>query len=208
MTRYPKSGRGKKWTVLELNAIPNDWAGDSINDSNGLVGDVRLTSTGSISIRFKFGFRWQKKIVWHQCGSWPQISLEAARESRDKARQLIRSGINPNDHKQAERIERQAKVEAVIAEKAKEEAEAKTFLDMFTHWIEDGVRRKDGNAEIKRAFAKDVMPSIGSKQVKNITEHDLRALLRAMVNRGVNRMAVCRWNQHVNGILSSLWRLD
>lgn len=190
MTRYPKSGKGKKWTLLELKAIPQEWAGDSISDSNGLVGDVRIASTETISVRFKFAFRWQDKLVWYQCGTWPQVSLETARENRDKARQLVRSGINPNAHKQAERIEAQAKVDAVIAEKAREEAETKTFSDMFTHWIEDGVRRKDGNAEIKRAFAKDVLPAIGSKQVKNITEHDLRALLRAMVGRGVNRMAV------------------
>lgn len=190
MTRYPKSGRGKKWTVLELNTIPTDWAGDSINDSNGLVGDVRLTTTETISIRFKFAFRWQNKIVWHQCGSWPQVSLETARENRDKARQLVRSGVNPNDHKVAERIERQAKVEAAIAGKAKEEAEIKTFSEMFANWLADGVRRKDGNAEIIRAFTKDVLPAIGNKQVRHITEHDLRALLRKMVQRGVNRMSV------------------
>lgn len=190
MTRYPKSGKGKKWTLLELKAIPKEWIGDSISDSNGLVGDVRTASTGNISVRFKFAFRWQDKLVWYQCGTWPQVSLEAARENRDKARQLVRSGINPNAHKQAERIEAQARVEAVIAEKAREESETKTFSDMFAHWIADGVRRKDGNAEINRAFAKDVLPTIGSKQVKNITEHDLRALLRAMVGRGVNRMAV------------------
>jgi hypothetical protein len=44
MTRYPKSGKGKKWTLLELKAIPDAWAGDTINDSNGLVGDIRVAS--------------------------------------------------------------------------------------------------------------------------------------------------------------------
>ena len=52
------------------------------------------------------------------------------------------------------------------------------------------MRRKDGNAEIKRAFDKDVIPSLGAKPVRLVTEHDLRALLRAVVYRGVNRMAV------------------
>ena len=190
MTRYPKSGKGKKWTLLELKAIPNQWAGDTINDSNGLVGDIRVAANQDLTIRFKFAFRWVDKLVWYQCGTWPQVNLEDVRADRDQARQLVRSGINPNDHKKAERIESQARVEAVIAERASQEAQNKTFLEMFTAWVTDGVRRKDGNAEIKRAFNKDVLPVIGAKPVKQITEHDLRALLRAMVHRGVNRMSV------------------
>lgn len=190
MTRYPKSGKGKKWTLLELKAIPDAWAGDTINDSNGLVGDIRVASNSNITIRFKFAFRWLDKLVWYQCGTWPQINLEDIRADRESARQLLRSGVNPNDSKKAERIESQAKVEAVIAERASQEAQNKTFSEMFTAWVTDGVRRKDGNAEIKRAFKKDVLPVIGTKPVKQITEHDLRALLRAMVSRGVNRMSV------------------
>lgn len=190
MTRYPKSGKGKKWTLLELKAIPDTWAGDTINDSNGLVGDIRFASNSNITIRFKFAFRWLDKLVWYQCGTWPQINLEDIRADRERARQLLRSGVNPNDSKKAERIESQAKVEAVIAERAIQEAQNKTFSEMYTAWLTDGVSRKDGNAEIKRAFKKDVLPTIGSKPVKQITDKDLIALLRAMVARGVNRMSV------------------
>lgn len=190
MTRYPKSGKGKKWTLLELKAIPDTWAGDTINDSNGLVGDIRVASNSNITIRFKFAFRWMDKLVWYQCGTWPQINLEDIRADRERARQLLRSGVNPNDSKKAERIESQAKVEAVIAERAIQEAQNKTFSEMYTAWLTDGVSRKDGNAEIKRAFNKDVLPTIGSKPVKQITDQELLALLRAMVARGVNRMSV------------------
>lgn len=68
---------------------------------------------------------------------------------------------------------------------------------MFDAWIADGVTRKDGNAELRRAFEKDVLPRIGSKRVKDVTEHDLRALLRAMVKRGVSRMATRVYNDLV-----------
>jgi hypothetical protein len=61
------------------------------------------------------------KLVWYQCGTWPQINLEDIRADRESARQLLRSGVNPNDSKKAERIESQAKVEAVIAERASQE---------------------------------------------------------------------------------------
>ncbi|MCZ8286376.1 MAG: tyrosine-type recombinase/integrase, partial [Bacteroidia bacterium] len=160
-------------------------------------GDIRINVNGGTTIRFKFAFRWINKLVWYQCGTWPHISLETIRENRDKARQLVRSRTNPNDHKKAEHIEGQARLEAVIAEKARQETQNKTFGEMFAAWVTDGVSRKDGNAEINRAFSKDVLPVIGVKPVKHITEHDLRALLRAMVSRGVNRMAVCVYNDLV-----------
>lgn len=190
MTRYPKSGKGKKWTLLELKAIPPTWHGDSISDSDGLVGEVRVAQSLNVSVRFKFAFRWAGKIVWHQCGTWPLFSLETIRTNRDMARRLVKSGVNPSDHKKAERIEKQAQIEAVIAEAAHQDALNKTFSEMFTAWVTDGVKRKDGNAEIRRSFEKDVLPTLGSKPVKQITEHDLRAVLRQMIQRGVNRMAV------------------
>ena len=41
MTRYPKTGKGTKWTVRELKAVTQDWRGDSLADSEGLTGEVR-----------------------------------------------------------------------------------------------------------------------------------------------------------------------
>ena len=56
--------------------------------------------------------------------------------------------------------------------------------------MRDGVTRADGSAELRRSFEKDVLPAIGPKPVREVTEHDLRAVLRVMVGRGVHRMAV------------------
>lgn len=61
---------------------------------------------------------------------------------------------------------------------------------MYDAWLADGVSRKDGNAEIRRSFGKDVLPTLGDQPVRAVTEHDLRSVLRAVVARGVNRMAV------------------
>ncbi|MBB3182233.1 hypothetical protein FHW64_006675 [Variovorax sp. Sphag1AA] len=64
------------------------------------------------------------------------------------------------------------------------------FSEMFEEWLKTGVARKDGNAELRRSFAKDVIPVIGGKPVKDMTEHDLRKVLVSIVARGRNRMAV------------------
>lgn len=190
MTRYPKQGKGRKWTTKELEAVTAAWRGDTLSDGEGLFGEVRVASDGATSVRFKYAFRWDEKVTWHQCGTWPNASMETIRAERDKARQLVKQGVNPADQRKAERIEAQARVEAVIAEAAKQQTEILTVREMFEGWLADGVARADGNAELRRSFEKDVLPRIGTKPVKSTTEHDLRALLREMVKRGVQRMAI------------------
>ena len=66
MTRYPKAGARKEWTVLELKAIPPEWNGDTLSDGGGLSGEVRIKADGSISVRFKYAFKWDGKVKWHQ----------------------------------------------------------------------------------------------------------------------------------------------
>lgn len=197
MTRYPKpakgetSGKGKKWTHLELRTITKDWLGDTLADPGGLVGEVRVATDGAISVRFRYAFKRDGKKAWHYCGTWPAVGLEEIRRSRDDARiGLMKSGINPTEQRKADRIEAQREVEGTLAEAERVKAENVTVRDMFAAWMADGVQRKDGNAELQRSFDKDVLPRIGDMPVKLVTEHDLRALLRAVVTRGVHRMAV------------------
>lgn len=191
MTRYPKSGRGHKWTVKALESIPVDWKGDSLSDGNGLTGEIRVTRDSAVSIRFKYAFKWDGKVVWHQCGTWPTVTLEKIRTNRDHARILVKTGVNPVDHKKADRIEKQAQVLATIARAELENTENLPFLAMYEKWLASGVVRKDGNDEIRRSFEKDVLPAIGNMPVKNITENELNSLLLTIVRRGANRMAGC-----------------
>lgn len=197
MTRYPRQGKGRKWTVKELEALPLDWKGDVLSDGDGLVGEVRIAADDTLSVVFRYGFKWDGKKAWHYCGSWPAITLESIRTERDQARALIKTGVKPTDAKRANKIEAQAKVEAVIAEAVKQDADNQPVRAMFDAWLADGVARADGNAELRRSFEKDVLPAIGSKPVREVTEHDIRALLRAMVKRGVYRMATRTHNDIV-----------
>ena len=86
---------------------------------------------------------------------------------------------------------------AHIAEAKRQDALKANFRQMFEAWLADGVRRKDGNAELRRSFGKDVLPILGNRPVQEVTEHDLRAILRAMVRRGAARMATRVYNDLV-----------
>jgi len=189
MTRYPKQGKGRKWTIKELAAIDTRWRGDTISDGDGLSGEVRAAGDGAVTVRFKYAYKHAGKVMWHQCGTWPLWSLEAIRTERDRARALVKEGIRPGEAKQAAKIEAQAKVKAVIVEAARQEAENLPVRAMFEAWLRDGVRRADDNAELRRSFDKDVLPVIGNKAVRELSEEDLRGVLRSVIRRGTYRMA-------------------
>ena len=142
MTRYPRSGKGRKWTILELKAIPVSWRKDSLSDGDGLIGEVRVAADDdTVSVRFKYAFKWAGKVCWHQCGTWPTVNMEVIRTERDKAREKVRAGINPNDQKKVDRIEAQARLEAVIAEALRKKAECLSFEAMFEAWMTNGPPR-------------------------------------------------------------------
>lgn len=193
MTRYPKSGRGRKWTVAELKAIGLPWRGDSLADSDGLVGTVRIADATAITVHWRYAFKREGRVAWHYCGTWPLVSLEGIRATRDAAREALKRGADPNEKRQADRIVERERVREAIAADQRRRAEDATLEDMAREWLRTGVLRKDGNAELRRVFEKDLFPRVGSRAVRLTTEQDLRDALVAIVARGANRVAVKLW---------------
>ncbi|MFG6428877.1 tyrosine-type recombinase/integrase [Roseateles sp. LYH14W] len=175
--------------MKELESVPAGWKRDTLSDGDGLSGEVRLSDGGAVFLPFRYAFKWEGKVTWHYCGSWPATSLEAIRVERDRARALIKDGVKPTDAKRAAKIEAQAKVEATIAEAARHQAEDLPLRAMFEVWLRDGVKRAGENGELQRSFEKDVLPLIGRKPVRLVDEGDIRAVLRAVISRGTYRMA-------------------
>ncbi|NEX62459.1 tyrosine-type recombinase/integrase [Noviherbaspirillum galbum] len=125
-------------------------------------------------------------------------SLQDAREQAAMIRALARQGIDYQCRlekaQQAEAEQRQAQAKQLVQQAEAARIENLTVQDLFDVWLQDGVRRKDGNAELRRSFNADVLPRVGSKPVREVSEHDFRAVLRVMVSRGVNRAAVVMRN--------------
>ena len=206
MTRYPKDGKGKTWTVIELKSIKPEWKGDTLNDSDGLFGDVRVAD--AVSIHFRYAFKWNGKLSWHYCGTFPSISVSKIRDNRDDARDLVKAGIDPRVHKVATKIENQAKIDAVIqaeafkiAEAAKAEAdaaqaqvqaakEALTFDALYQVWIKDGVSRGDDNKYLIQSFRKHALPALGNIELRHLSEQHLRDTYRNIIAQGKIATAV------------------
>lgn len=183
-----------KLTQRALEAVSASQSGAVLRDEGGLFGKVRAKADGAVGISFYYRYRFDGKSKDMSCGTWPGDSLASIRARRDDARAKVAEGLNPATEKKLARHERQEEVASKLAAVELQRATNLTVQDMFEAWTTDGVRRKDGNTMLKRMFAADVQPAIGAVAVKDVTEHHLRAVLRAMVERGVNRSAVMQRN--------------
>lgn len=190
MTRYPKAGKGNKWTIKELAAAKPEWKGDTLSDTDGLSGDVRLASNDNVSIAFRYGFKWQGKKAWHYCGAYPANDMTAIREERDKARALVKAGIDPRANKKVVKIEAQAAIVEVIRADEQKRTEALSFNDLYKVWIKDGVNRSDGNKYITQSLSKHAIPVLGNIEVRHLTENHLRDVYRAIIAAGKTATAV------------------
>ena len=188
MTRYPKSGKGTKWTIKELAAIKPEWKGDTLSDGEGLSGEVRFS--GSVSIHFRYAFKLADKVAWHYCGAYPTNEMTAIRKERDKARALVKAGIDPRAHKVVEKIKERTTIEEAIRADELKRTQALTFDDLFQKWIMDGVSRSDGNKYITQSFGKHAIPSLGNIELRHLTEQHLRELYRKIIAAGKTATAV------------------
>ena len=190
MTRYPKDGRGSKWTTKELDSISPSWKGDTITDGGGLSGTVRLGMDGKVSIRFQYIFRIGTKTSFFQCGTYPALSIASIRKNSDQARQLVAEGVDPRSKKVANKIEAQAAVLEIIRIDEQKRSAEHTFNDLYETWIKDGVNRSDGNKYINLTFKKNALPGLGSIQLRHLTEHHLRDVYRKIIAVGKVATAV------------------
>lgn len=190
MTRYPKAGKGSKWTIKELDSVKQDWKGDTLNDGGGLVGEVRLSSAGDVSISFRYGFKWQGKKAWHYCGTYPAVDMADIRSERDNTRKLVKDGVDPRANKKVVRILAQAAIDATIKAEEQRRSECLAFKDLFDVWIKDGVSRSDGNKYLILTFSKHALPVLGSIEIRRLSEHDLRTVYKSVIAKGKLATAV------------------
>ena len=182
-----------KWTIKELQSLTAADDGKVRREPDGIVTKVRAGKLG-ITVAFRYEWFAGGKKHDHALGSWPKKTLAELRAERDRTKNTASQGINPGAAKKAARIEAQAAIAATIAEAERQVAENLTVADLFEAWLIDGVRREDGNAELRRSFTKDVLPVIGKKTIRELSKQDLLAVLRTAKKRGLNRTLVIRNN--------------
>lgn len=152
------------------NAKPKDKP-YKLADGGGLY--LEITPTGSKLWRMKFK-RTNGKESRLSFGSYPITSLATAREKRDEAKALARTGVDLAAHRDEEKV--------ALAYRA-----ANTFEAVAREWLD---RQKTGWTESHHSktlarFEKDIFPYIGSREVALISAPELLTVIRRIENRGV-----------------------
>jgi integrase len=205
----------QKLTATKVDRYKPTRDDEILSDGNGLYVRFRRGSTGTIARTWMYTYKVGTKSIYITLGEHdsalpaPQLAayvlppgarltLEVARRMTAEISDWRKRGLDPKQYMDERALELvrsvEARAEAESALQKQRDTESLTIKDLFDKWIADGVRRKDGNEALKRSFAADVLPHIGTTCVKNVTEHDLRAVLRTLVGRGVNRTAVVTRN--------------
>ncbi len=133
---------------------------------------LEIAPAGGKWWRLKYRIAKKEKLL--SLGTYPEITLAAAREKRDEPRKLLRDGIDPSAHRQALRASR-----ATAGLTNTLEAIAKEWLAKFeSTWAPSHARGVKGRLE------KDAYPWIGSRPIAEITPPEVLAVLRRIEGRG------------------------
>jgi len=141
----------------------------SLFDGGGLY--LLVTPSGGKLWRFKYRFEGkEKKIAF---GSYPEISLLDARQSRDEARRQLAKGIDPS-------AERRAQKQATIQEIETFELIAREWHKrFFSTW---SVRYAETLMSRLELY---IFPWIGKRPIAEIKAPELLAVLRRIESRGI-----------------------
>ena len=98
---------------------------------------------------WRYDYRFADKRKTLAIGVYPDVSLKAARDKHQDARENLTNGIDPNTQKQAERA-------------AQKNALANSFEVIALEWLKTrGVKSEGGDKRLNRLLQKDLFPYIG-----------------------------------------------
>ena len=163
-------------------------------DHSGLCIEVR--PNGSKHWRFRYRFLGKASML--SLGEYPVVSLATARQKTIDQKALLDQNIDPAKY----RIEEK--------EQAKLKSES-TFKDIALEWYEvkKNKRSESFRLTVEKAFARDLFPAFGGKDLKTITPHDVLRMQKDTIkrvskqmNHGTGESTAIRNRQLVNSIFN------
>ncbi|HEU0197640.1 MAG TPA: integrase arm-type DNA-binding domain-containing protein [Nevskiaceae bacterium] len=141
----------------------------SLADGGGLV--LYINPNGSKWWRFRYRIAGTAKML--SLGVYPAVTLKAAREQRDKARELVATGIDPSQQRRDDKA-------------AQDAATVNTFAAMAERWFALKAQRwaPATAAKARTYLDRDLIPKLGTKPIADLRRADLLELLAGIEQRG------------------------
>ena len=143
-----------------------------VADHSGLCLEVRVNG----SKHWRFRYRFLGKASMLSLGEYPIITLAAARQKTVEQKLLLDQNIDP------------AKFKIEEKEKAKLNTES-SFKEIALEWYSEKKERRSESFRrtVEKAFEKDLFPAFGSKDIKQITPHDILRMQKDTIKRVVKQ---------------------
>ncbi len=140
-----------------------------LSDEKGLF--LLIHPNGSKYWRLKYRYLKKEKLL--ALGVYPEVSLKAAREKRDDARQLLQNNVDPSEHRKATKNQNQDQA-------------GNSFEYIAREWIAKfkPTWSESHGDKILRRLERDIFPWIGANPIATITAPTLLTTLRRIEDRG------------------------
>ena len=138
-------------------------------DGGGLY--LEVSPSGGKWWRLKYRFGGKEKRL--SLGTYPDTPLATARSKRDDARQLLAAGVDPGDHRKAQR--------------AAGEASAANSVEVVVHeWLRKHMPTwaPSHGLKIEARMQNDVLPWIGKRPIADVSARELLAVVNRIAERG------------------------
>jgi integrase len=138
-------------------------------DGGGMF--LLVKTNGAKWWRLKYRFGGKNKLL--SLGVYPEVSLKEARAERDKARELLRQGIDPSAARKREKLALRASLE-------------NSFEAIAREWIEQQAERwtTSHSARVLLSLEQDAFPALGARPVNEIDAPEILDMVRAIERRG------------------------
>jgi hypothetical protein len=155
---------------------------------------LELSPAGGKRWRLKYRIEGKEKLL--SLGVYPDVGLKEAREHRDAARKVLADGVDPSEHRKAQK--------AAKADRAGNSFEVIT-REWFTKYSSTWVGYH-GDRILKR-FERNIFPWIGERPIAEVTAQNLLAVIRRIESRGAIGTAH-RALSHCGQVFGYAWPQD
>lgn len=162
------------------NAAPRDKS-YTLADGRGLF--MIVHPDGKKFWYFRFRDQQGKQQKFAIKGSYPVVTLKAARDEAARLRELLAAGEDPREVSKAKRLDTAQQEEA---RKREHDRIAATFEKVAREWDErfKGRRGESTRRATMQRLEKDVFPALGNRPITEITAPELLKVLQRVEQRG------------------------
>lgn len=148
-----------------------------LSDGWGLYLEIR--PTGARLWRYRYRLAGKENLF--AIGAYPEVSLSGARDERDAARKLVRTGIHPSHHRRTRRLHAAFQ-------------NANTFEAVAREWLATNKENwtRASHRQRERLLEGDVFPQIGPLPMKQVEPAHAYAVLKRLQTRAPQMAVVAR----------------